>query len=68
MCVQRLPCFYLHLSWFSNLRLLVAQAPGDGTGMSEVVFTGSGDASNVEATLTSGSGSTGIEDAIVVLT
>lgn len=36
--------------------------------MSEVVFTGSGDASNVEVTLTSGLGSAAFVDAIVVLT
>lgn len=48
---------------------MVAQEGGvTGAGLSEVVFTGAGDASNVEVTLTSVPSSTIFEDAIVVLT
>lgn len=61
-------CRSLYLNISSKLRLLVAQAAGGGAGLSEVVFTGSGDASNVEVTLTNDLTSATFDDAIVELT
>lgn len=61
-------CIDNHIS-LCYLRLLVAQAGGvTGAGLSEVVFTGAGNASNVEVTLTDDLSEATFEDAMVVLT